>query len=167
MVKSNKTNTSKERAKEKSVSPSKRMISPSSNNNHATGSQASTRTGNQHTEPGRMQRDTPSNRTVLVRKIVPGTGIGSIYSKNVVAKINTGLTSPKKGITPTKTSAPVMKFKEKFPHHQQRINSTHFDFEILRRNSSGYDDSPKTVPGVRTGGISPVKTINGNNNDKR
>jgi len=56
-----------------------------------------------------------------------------------------------------------MKFKEKFPNHQheERIKSTAIDVDILRRNSSAYDDSPKTVPGVRTGGISPLKSDGG------
>lgn len=83
---------------------------------------------------------------------------------NVQSKINTGR-SPASPTKP-KSSAPVMKFKEKFPNHQPtNACSQAVDFEVLRRNSA-YDDSPKTVPGVRTGGISPVKsntTTNGSN----
>nr|XP_046909710.1 uncharacterized membrane protein DDB_G0293934-like [Dermatophagoides farinae] len=67
-------------------------------------------------------------------------------------------------------SAPIMKFKEKFPNHHLNnhaksiIDQFHDIEHILRRNSMAvYDDSPKTVPGVRTGGISPIKKSNNSN----
>lgn len=105
-----------------------------------------------------MQRNSDTQRTMVVGR--RSTGAHS----NVQSKINTGR-SPASPTKP-KSSAPVMKFKEKFPNHQPtNACSQAVDFEVLRRNSA-YDDSPKTVPGVRTGGISPVKsntTTNGSN----
>lgn len=119
------------------------------------------------------------NRTIVIRKGDHGGGGGGPgYTranaaaisniKHVTAKINTGLKSPTKGVggASSKKSAPVMKFKERFPNHQQQRVSK-IDQEVLqRRDSNLYDDSPKTVPGVRTGGMSPTKA-NVATNDRR
>ncbi|RWS17397.1 zinc finger C2HC domain-containing protein 1A-like isoform X2 [Dinothrombium tinctorium] len=59
---------------------------------------------------------------------------------------------------------PVMKFKEKFPNHAKSsdyIRNTDNLREILKRpNTLSGPQVPKTVPGVRTGGISPAKLTN-------
>jgi hypothetical protein len=59
---------------------------------------------------------------------------------------------------------PIMKFKEKFPHHS---SNTPFQLpdsdqltQLLRRKSASEQrrtNFPKTVPGVRTGGLSPTR----------
>ncbi|CAG2110398.1 unnamed protein product, partial [Medioppia subpectinata] len=62
-----------------------------------------------------------------------------------------------------KHTEPVMKFKEKFPNH---TNMTRLDgnftknreiIELLKKTEV-YNGGPRTVPGVRTGGMSPVKS---------
>lgn len=117
------------------------------------------------------RRDT--ERTIVIRKMNNNSRADNVSRtsnygmKHVSAKINTGLNNANHEQRSGKKSAPVMKFKEKFPNHQH-TKLIQADFEtILRRNSTEiFDDSPKTVPGVRTGGISPVK--NGFNEiDKR
>jgi len=88
-------------------------------------------------------------------------GQRSTSNSHVQAKVNTGLYGSAGNLTGKgsgkKEATPVMKFKEKFPNHQHQRNNNTIDYDILRKNST-YDDSPKTVPGVRTGGISPTKS---------
>lgn len=97
----------------------------------------------------------------------------------VTSKIDTGINStnknhhhPNSGSKNAEKMAPIMKFKEKFPNHNHKKTAKSIidqfqDIEhILRRNSmTTYDDAPKTVPGVRTDGISPVKNFRNNNNN--
>ena len=96
----------------------------------------------------RLERQNPSNQTMTLRKN---------QRSNVQAKVNTGLYPGSNCPPTTKSSVPIMKFKEKFPNHQHQRSNNNIDYDILRKNSI-YDDSPKTVPGVRTGGISPTKS---------
>lgn len=112
-----------------------------------------------------FDRNGNTNKTIVIRKSGHNNNNGYTRAnaaaisniKHVTAKINTGLKSPSKTNSSSKKSAPVMKFKERFPHHQQQRVSK-IDQEVLqRRDSNVYDDSPKTVPGVRTGGMSPTK----------
>ena len=60
-----------------------------------------------------------------------------------------------------KQTEPVMKFKEKFPNHTSNI---HFikneQMKELLKKTESYIGGPRTVPGVRTGGMSPVKNEN-------
>lgn len=96
----------------------------------------------------------------------------------VTSKIDTGINSTNKNHHPNsggkngEKTAPIMKFKEKFPNHNHKKTAKSIidqfqDIEhILRRNSmTTYDDAPKTVPGVRTDGVSPVKNFRNNNNN--
>lgn len=62
---------------------------------------------------------------------------------------------------------PVVKFKEKFPPNDSSITTQYIGNhetlqELLKRpdNQNG-NQMPKTVPGVRTGGMSPIKSIGG------
>ena len=58
---------------------------------------------------------------------------------------------------------PIMKFKEKFPHHshQTRLVAESEQLTQLMRRKSASEQMragfPKTVPGVRTGGMSPTR----------
>ncbi|CAG2173684.1 unnamed protein product, partial [Oppiella nova] len=62
-----------------------------------------------------------------------------------------------------KQTEPVMKFKEKFPNH---TNATKLDANFIKngqlrellKKTEVYNGGPRTVPGVRTGGMSPVKS---------
>lgn len=62
---------------------------------------------------------------------------------------------------------PVVKFKEKFPPNDSSITTRYIGNhetlqELLRRpDTQNGSQMPKTVPGVRTGGMSPVKSIGG------
>ncbi|UXI21083.1 hypothetical protein NH340_JMT07026 [Sarcoptes scabiei] len=116
-----------------------------------------------------------NQRTNDSENVVHYTTNNNSHHRNVASKIDTGLnldrSSSHNKQRQTERSAPVMKFKEKFPNHLQRENvrsiiDQYQDIEhILRRNSTAiYDDSPKTVPGVRTGGISPMKNSSSVNN---
>ncbi|KAI2803006.1 Zinc finger C2HC domain-containing protein 1C [Blomia tropicalis] len=132
--------------------------STSTGGSDGNSSRNSTRTDNGNHSRMQQQRDTPNNNNVNSQR--PMVRRSGTRNNQATAKINTGLNGST-STTKLPPKAPIMKFKEKFPHHQQRVNSRQFDSEVLRRNSSAYDDSPKTVPGVRTGGISPIKNQNG------
>lgn len=60
---------------------------------------------------------------------------------------------------------PVVKFKEKFPPNDSSITSQYIGShetlqELLKRpDTQNGNQQPKTVPGVRTGGMSPVRSI--------
>ena len=62
---------------------------------------------------------------------------------------------------------PVVKFKEKFPPNDSSITTQYIGNhetlqELLKRpDNQNRNQMPKTVPGVRTGGMSPVKSIGG------
>lgn len=58
-----------------------------------------------------------------------------------------------------KQSQPVMKFKEKFPNHTSNVNFIRNEtMKDLLKKTESYIGGPRTVPGVRTGGMSPVKS---------
>jgi hypothetical protein len=56
-----------------------------------------------------------------------------------------------------------MKFKEKFPNHVTRHDSKYIKKDQLKeimKQTETYNSGPRTVPGVRTGGMSPIKNEN-------
>ena len=56
---------------------------------------------------------------------------------------------------------PIMKFKEKFPNHTNHTNFVRNEqLKELLKKTEAYHGPPRTVPGVRTGGMSPVKSDN-------
>lgn len=83
----------------------------------------------------------------------------------VKARLNQQQKLQKQRMNSNYPKTPIMKFKEKFPNHNNKLiefsGSQQFTqmFKKHLNNSIELNNSPKTVPGVRTGGLSPTKDI--------
>lgn len=87
----------------------------------------------------------------------------------VKARLNQQQKLQKQRMNSNYPKTPVMKFKEKFPNHNNKLiefaDSQQFSqmFKKHLNNSFELNSLPKTVPGVRTGGLSPTKEIHSRN----
>ncbi|XP_046909001.2 uncharacterized protein LOC124490522 [Dermatophagoides farinae] len=151
-----------------------------SNNNNKSPSMSrrtttTTTMNNKSNNKKNIDRNNNQKFTTTTTKKTTTTSNGYNPKLTVSSKIDSGINpdrnqSRNRNNNHHEKSAPIMKFKEKFPNHHLNnhaksiIDQFHDIEHILRRNSMAvYDDSPKTVPGVRTGGISPIKKSNNSN----
>ncbi|XP_054156887.1 zinc finger C2HC domain-containing protein 1A-like isoform X2 [Oppia nitens] len=178
----------------KTESPPKTMFTGSRTSSSSTGT--TTSMSRSYPSPAAPKRPTPPNslKTSPVvkprntRRITPSPPSKSKFDQKRIQSLSRPKnTSPDSIGHMLKQTAPVMKFKEKFPNH---TNATRLDTnfiiknghltELMKKSEKAYDSSPRTVPGVRTGGMSPVKseilsnhqnghytTSNNNNNNLR
>ena len=108
--------------------------------------------------PGGMRVNThrsvsPSSRkTNLPRAPVPAA------SSRVKAMMNSSSSKTPK--------TPVVKFKDKFPNGATSVTSQYMQEtnalkEMFKRPDTNFSNLPRTVPGVRTGGMSPTRAFGG------
>lgn len=95
-------------------------------------------------------------------------GYRETAQSRVKARLNQQQRLQKQRMNSNYPKTPIMKFKEKFPNHNNKLiefaDSQQFSqmFKHLNTNSVELNNLPKTVPGVRTGGLSPTKDIHRN-----